>query len=78
MAKPDVSIEPQILDSAKVEFLKRGYSKASLKEICQNAGVTTGALYKRYSGKEELYCALVSAIAVNLMERIKEEHFQIY
>ena len=35
---------------------------ASLRRICANAGVTTGALYKRYSGKEALFQALVQSV----------------
>ncbi len=60
MAKPDRSIDPRILESAKKEFLAHGFDKASLKAICQDAGVTTGALYKRYQGKEDLFCAVVA------------------
>ena len=55
MAVPDTTIEPRIMKSAKVEFTKCGYKKASLKNICQNAGVTTGALYKRFAGKADLF-----------------------
>lgn len=73
MSKPDTSIDCRILNSAKAEFLKNGYFEASLKTICQNAGVTTGALYKRYSGKEELYCALVSDVALKFREKIKTQ-----
>lgn len=60
MAKPDRSIDPRILESAKKEFLAHGFEKASLKAICQDAEVTTGALYKRYQGKEDLFCAVVA------------------
>lgn len=60
MAKPDRSIDPRILESAKKEFLAHGFEKASLKAICQDAEVTTGALYKRYNGKEDLFCAVVA------------------
>lgn len=59
MAVPDHSIDPRIWASARKEFLEKGFEKASLKEICEGAGVTTGALYKRYKGKEELFCAVV-------------------
>lgn len=58
MSKPDLSIDPRIMESAKKEFLAHGFEKASLKAICEDAGVTTGALYKRYKGKEELFCAV--------------------
>ncbi len=59
MSVPDRSIEPRLLSAAKEEFLKKGYEKASLADICGAAGVTTGALYKRFRGKEELFSALV-------------------
>ncbi len=60
MSLPDNRIEPQILASAKTEFLSKGYADASLREICKNAGVTTGALYKRFSGKETLFEAVLA------------------
>ena len=50
MSRPDISIDPKLLESAKEEFLSKGFLEASLKTICDNAGVTTGALYKRYKG----------------------------
>lgn len=33
MAKPDTSIDPRIMDSAKEEFRTLGFEKASLKSI---------------------------------------------
>ena len=63
MSKPDTSIDPRILESAKKEFLECGYEKASTNTICKNASVTSGALYKRYTGKDELFCAVVSPVA---------------
>ena len=59
MSVPDKSIDPRLLCAAKNVFLKKGFEMASLAEICQEAGVTTGALYKRYSGKEELFAEVV-------------------
>lgn len=59
MAVRDTSIDPRLLKSAKNEFMEHGFIKAELKTICDNAGVTTGAVYKRYKGKEELFCAVV-------------------
>ena len=63
MSRQDISINPRILESAKKEFLLHGYEKASTNVICKNAGVTWGALAKRYSGKDELFCSLVAPIA---------------
>lgn len=68
MAVADKSIDPRILESAKKEFLKKGYAEAQLKDICREAGVTTGALYKRYKGKEDLFSALVEGAAGDIAE----------
>lgn len=76
MAKADRSIDPRILESAKQEFLTHGFEKASLKHICENAEVTTGALYKRYRGKDDLFCAVVADTVADL-NRIVEEKSSI-
>jgi len=66
MSVRDISIDPRLLQSARDEFLRHGFLKADLKTICENAGVTTGAVYKRYKGKEELFCAVVEAATAKL------------
>ncbi len=63
MSVRDTSIDPRLLQSARREFMAQGFLKADLKTICDNAGVTTGAVYKRYKGKEELFCAVVKDTA---------------
>lgn len=72
MAKPDTSIDPRILESAKKEFLACGFEKASLNAICANAGVTTGAFYNRYRGKTELFEALVMPVLHELDEYFRQ------
>jgi len=59
MSVRDTSIDPRLIQSAREEFMTNGFFKADLKRICENAGVTTGAVYKRYKGKEELFQAVV-------------------
>lgn len=73
MAKPDHSIDPRILDSAKSEFLALGFEKASLQHICSRAEVTTGALYKRYRSKEDLFCAVVADTVSDLKGILAEK-----
>jgi len=63
MSVRDTSIDPRLIRSAREEFTKNGFIKADLKTICDNAGITTGAIYKRYKGKEELFCAVVKETA---------------
>ena len=66
MSTPDKSIDPRLLASAKAEFMKHSFLKAELKTICENADITTGAVYKRYKGKEDLFNAVVEDIADEL------------
>lgn len=53
--------QQRILSSALQEFLEKGYSSASLRNIVKMAGVTTGAFYGYYDSKEALFEALVGA-----------------
>lgn len=72
MSVPDRSLDPKILESARKEFLENGFEKASLKDICEGAGVTTGALYKRYKGKEDLFAAVVEQTVQELYAVAKQ------
>lgn len=60
MSTADKSIDPILLACAKEEFLQHGFDDASTNAICKKAGVTTGALYKRFSSKNELFWAVVN------------------
>lgn len=73
MAVADRTIDPRILDSAKKELLAHGFEKTSLKAICQDAGITTGALYKRYKSKEDLFCAVVADTVADLEAIVDEK-----
>ena len=72
MSVPDKSIDPRLLSAAKAEFLAKGYKLSSLTDICKAAGVTTGALYKRYTGKEDLFSALVKDTVQDLTEYVAD------
>lgn len=70
----DKATKERLLESAKKEFLEKGYMKASLRTICKNAGVTTGALYFFFQGKEDLLKELVEEPLKGLM-RLIQQHF---
>ena len=79
MATLDKSLDPKILSAAKEEFLKKGFEKASLREICKNAGVSTGAVYTRYNSKEELFEELVKDTLLKIDEKFNyDKTDQIY
>lgn len=65
----------KLLESAKKEFLEKGYMRASLRNICKNAGVTTGALYFFFRDKKALFAALVEEPLQKLYE-IMNAHYQ--
>lgn len=74
MSNPDASINPRLLASAKKEFLTKGFEKASTNVICKNAGVTTGALFKRFASKEDLFSALVSNVASEINDILHNQN----
>jgi len=49
-----------ILDAATAEFTAKGLDKASMRAIASAAGMTTGAIYTMFEGKEDIYAALLS------------------
>ena len=59
MGEASTETKKKILDSAKAEFLDKGFMNASLRTIASNAGLTTGAMYRHFKDKDALFCALV-------------------
>ncbi|MGN0350156.1 MAG: TetR family transcriptional regulator, partial [Roseburia sp.] len=48
----------RLIECAKAEFLEKDYQHASLRKICESAGVTTGAFYFSFENKEALFRAI--------------------
>ena len=48
-------------------FLESGYQEASMRKIAAKAGITAGAIYKHFSGKEEMFDELFEASGQKLM-----------
>ncbi len=63
----DRETREKLLLSAKKEFLEKGFLKASLRKICADAGVTTGAMYFFFKDKEALFGAIVEVPLQKLM-----------
>ena len=49
----------RLIECAKREFLAKGFAKASLRNICAEAGLTTGAVYFLFKDKNGLLGAIV-------------------
>ena len=59
MAESSAETKKKLLESAKKEFLEKGFTGASLRTIAARAGVTTGAMYRHFKDKDAFFCALV-------------------
>src|ERR1700691_6600747 len=56
----------RLLGAARRVFARSGFHGASVEEVASEAGFSTGALYSNFTGKEDLFLAL--------MEREINEH----
>lgn len=68
----------KIIESAKLEFMSNGFSGASLRTIAKGAGVTTGALYRHFEGKADLFDTIVAPSFhgfIELFRKSGEESF---
>lgn len=49
----------RIMEAAIKLFSKRGYNKASVDDICKEAGISKGAFYHHFKSKQALFLALL-------------------
>lgn len=47
----------ELVEAARTVFLRRGFHRASLEEIAEEAGYTKGAVYSNFDGKDDLFLA---------------------
>ncbi len=57
-----------IMESATRRFMETGFTGASVRQICKDAGVTNGAFYAHFESKEELFGELVGPALEGLDE----------
>lgn len=72
MTRQREGIYEKVLACAKQEFLEKGFSDASLRNIAAKAGTTTGTIYSRFSGKEGLFSAIVEPAANHIINMFLE------
>ena len=66
----DKQTRKKLLESSKREYTEKGYMKASLRSICRDAGLTTGAIYFFFKDKEELFQSVVGEALLALDKAI--------
>lgn len=61
MQQRSIETRENILSAAVDLFSSRGYADSGVAAICQAAGVSKGAFYHHFSGKQALFIALLDA-----------------
>jgi AcrR family transcriptional regulator len=61
----------QLLVAARDVFAAQGYHAAAMDDIAEKAGVSKPVLYQHFPGKLELYRALLTTYADELVERVE-------
>ena len=59
-----------LVAAARPLFAERGYADVGTEEIVRAAGVTRGALYHHFAGKEDLFLAVFEHVEDELLEQI--------
>lgn len=75
-------VKEKIQNSAVDVFTRKGYKKASIKEIAINANVSVGNVYRYYKNKDELYESVIKGVydGVNQLMLIveKNDNYQVH
>jgi len=61
----------QLLEASKEVFLRRGFHRAGLEEVAEEAGFTRGAVYSNFESKDDLFLALLDE---RIEQRVREFH----
>jgi AcrR family transcriptional regulator len=69
----DTSTRDRLLAAAVEVFVEQGYEGARLQDIARAAGLTTGAVYANFRGKDELLFAAIGARADVEMDTLLAE-----
>ncbi len=68
------NIRGRILAVARQQFRHNGYSKTSMREIAELAGVGVGNIYHYFTNKDELFCEVVRPVLYALEAMLQEHH----
>jgi len=72
MGGPDEEKQRRVTDAAKAVFLKYGYSRVTMNDLAQAAGISRPALYLIFSKKEEVFRAVVRELARETSEEVRQ------
>lgn len=77
--REETNTKELLINAGREVFLEKGFAGASLRKICERAGVTTGALYFFFGNKEDLFCQIVEPVLAQMEKlgvELSEEEFK--
>lgn len=77
MALPETTVDltrERLIDAAAQVFAEKGYDRAGVQEISRRAGMTTGAIYGRFTGKAELLQAAIETHTTDELDELFASH----
>src|SRR3954466_2564169 len=77
MSLPEPAVDltrERLIEAAARVFAEKGYDRAGVQEIARRAGLTTGAIYGRFSGKAELLQAAIEARTSDEFDELFAQH----
>jgi len=69
-------VRDRILEGALKVFARKGFAAASMADVGKEAGVSTGNLYRYYSGKDDLYDAVIPPSFVGNLRGLLERRIR--
>ncbi len=67
-------VRQRLVEAAAAVFSERGYDGAGVPEIARRAGLTTGAIYGRFSGKAELLREAIAQASSDELDELFNQH----
>jgi TetR/AcrR family transcriptional regulator, repressor for uid operon len=64
----------RLLEAAAAVFAEKGYDGAGVQEIARRAGLTTGAIYGRFTGKAELLREVIAQCSSDELDELFNQH----
>jgi AcrR family transcriptional regulator len=77
MSLPETTVDltrERLIDAAARVFAEKGYDRAGVQEIARRAGLTTGAIYGRFTGKAELLQAAIESRTTDELDDLFASH----
>ncbi len=72
MKKRSASVSRQlILNAAGKVFSEKGYEKATMRDVAQDAGISIGGIYLYYNGKDHLYSDILQKNIQGFLEKLE-------